>query len=309
MRLIALLTAVLGVALPVCATRALAGTGHKITVVARITPEEGLIADAAMLNDSHLALLYPQAGRIADYTLDGQLYQHILRESGVDRRFRPTACAAFGPVGIAVFDEAAMQVFVISDDGNFQRGFELAYQGAQGAPATALSAVGDLACPDEQTIWATLPEKGVLARFDSAGKQKQLLDLATELPYLNGVYTRGSLLPDGSLFVLDYGQGAVIYRQSAEPQYHRLALGTPEWADAAPALQDMAVDEQGDVLIVSSIEDKPVLLLTPVENGYDLHTVDLQLPISAPRMACRYSRGRFILWLRDRPYVVVLELR
>lgn len=278
-------------------------------IVTRITPEEGSIADAALIDDGHLALLYPDAGHIADYTLDGQLYLHLFRESGMQRRFRPTACSAYSDAGLAVFDEAAQQVLFFNADGNIARGVDLAYPTGNGGTAIVLSTVGDLQLGTGDTIWVTLPERGVVATFNKDGQLKQQLDLATALAYPNGLYTRAQLLSDGSLFLLDYHQGAVIYRVQQEEHYHRLQLGVPDGLEAAPMVQDFAVDEHGNALIVTSLETKPVVLLTPAPDGYSLHTVDLKLPVSASRLACRYSRGRFILWTREKPYVLLLELR
>jgi hypothetical protein len=278
-------------------------------IIARIAPEDGGIADAALINDEHLALLYPEAGHIADYTLDGQLYQHLFRESGMQRRFRPTACCASGDNGLAVFDEAAQQVFFFDADGNIARGIDLAYPTGTGNAATVLSAIGDLQIGAGDSLWVTLPERGVLATFRKDGQLKAQMDLAAALPYANGLYTRAQVLSDGSLFVLDYHQGAVIYRNKQEEHYHRLQLGVPDGLEAAPMVQDFAVDDQGNVLIVTNLEAKPVILLTPAADGYSLHTVDLKLPVAPARLACRYSRGRFILWTREKPYVLLLELR
>src|SRR5690606_26405754 len=61
-------------------------------IVARFVPEAGQIADAAILGTDHIALLYPQDGRIADYSMEGRLMQHIIREGGAELEFLPTAC-------------------------------------------------------------------------------------------------------------------------------------------------------------------------------------------------------------------------
>jgi hypothetical protein len=277
-------------------------------IVARITPEAGDIADAAMIGTDHVALLFPDAGHIADYTLDGQLYQHLYRESGMQHRFRPTACTAVDKNGLAVFDEAARQVFIFGPDGNAGSGIDLAYPTGSAGKALVLSTVGDIMPGANGALWAMLPERGVLACFDKNGRYQQKLDLAAALPYPNAVYTRTQLLPDGSLFVLDYHQGAVIYREQQEQHFHRLQLGVPEGLEAAPMVQDFAVDEHGNALVVTNIEGKPVVLLSHEDNGYNLHTVDLKLPVAAGRLACRYSRGKFILWLKEKPFVILLEL-
>lgn len=278
-------------------------------IIARITPEAGDIADAAMLGKDHVALLFPDAGHIADYTLDGKLYQHLYRESGMEQRFRPTACAAYEHTSLAVFDEAAKQVFIFGPDGNAGNGIDLAYPTGDAGKALALSTVGDLIPGANSTLWAMLPERGVLACFDKDGSFKQQLDFKTTLPYANAVYTRAQLLPDSSLFLLDYHQGALIYREQQEQHFHRLQLGVPEGLEAAPMVQDFAVDEQGNALVLTNIEGKPVVLLSREDNGYNLHAVDLKLPVAAGRLACRYSRGKFILWLKEKPFVMLLELR
>ena len=49
--------------------------------------------------------------------------------------------------------------------------------------------------------------------------------------------------------------------------------------------------------------------LAPGDVGYQSHALRLSLPLDNPRLACRYSGGKFIVWLRDHPLVVVLEVR
>jgi len=285
-----------------------AAVGQTLTVVARLTPEAGRIVDAAMISDTHLALLYPDAGQIADYTLDGKLYQHILREGGRELAFRPTACCAREREGLLVFDEAAHKLFTIAGDGNFERGIDLAYPQESGGPL-ALAAVGDIALGPEGVIDAMLPDRGVLASFDGDGKLTTRLNLLSALPYPQAVYARAQPLADGSLFVLDYNQGAVIYRRGAAGQFRRLTLEHPAGIDAAPLLQDFAVDEGGNVLLATADPAAPLVLLRPGKKGYTSHHVKIELPRAPQRFSTRYSRGRFILWLRETPSVIVLELR
>lgn len=277
-----------------------------LRIVARLAPEPGRIVDAALLNDEHLLLLYPDQGRIADYTLDGELHQHILREGGRELRFRPSACAVAPDGNLLVFDEAAHKVFFIGPDGNISRGIDLAYPGEDGA-LLALSRVGDLTLGTSSVIWASLPEQGVLAGFDYDGNHVTSLNLAGMLPYDPAVYTRTQMLSDGSLFVLEYHQGAVLYRRGSEGSFRRLRLAAADGEVAAPVLQDFAVDEAARVLLVTHSEDAPLAMLIPAEDGYRSHPVDLDLPGGHRRLACRRSAGMFIVWTRDKPEVIVLQ--
>jgi hypothetical protein len=277
-----------------------------LRVVGRFTPEAGDIVDAAVLPGGHLMLLYPEAARIADYSFDGQLNQHIIRESGEESRFRPLACTVNPDGRLLVFDEAAHKVFFIGADGNITKGVDLAYPAEGGA--LALSRVGDLAAGAGQVIWATLPERGVLAAFDYDGNHVVSLELAAMLPYQPALYTRGQVLSDGSIYVLEYHQGAVLYRRGAQGAYHRLRLSEPQDGVVVPALQDFAVDDSGNVLLVTHSDSTPLQLLTPGPNGYQAHPVNLDLPSGRRRLACRWSGGMFILWTRDEPEVTVLQL-
>jgi hypothetical protein len=294
----------LGLLLLLAAAPAVAQT---LRIVSRFTPEAGRIVDAAVLPGEHLLLLYPDSGRIADYNFAGELNQHIIREGGEERRFRPLACAATDDDILLVFDEAAHKVFFTGADGNIFKGIDLAYP-AGGGSLVALSRVGDLAAGRGNVIWATLPERGMLAAFDYDGNFVMNIELAAMLPYQPAVYTRGQVLPDGSIYVLEYHQGAVLYRRGIEGAYHRLRLGTPEGAVEVPALQDFAVDDQGNVLLVTHSDAQPLQLLTAGDTGYQAHPVNLDLPSGQRRLACRWSGGMFILWTRDNPEVTVLKL-
>lgn len=278
-----------------------------LRIVTRFAPEDGRIVDAALLAGEHLMLLYPDAGRIADYTLAGELQQHIVREGGEERRFRPSACIARRTDELLVFDEAAHKVFFIGVDGNISKGIDLAYPVAGGS-LLALSRVGDLALGASDVIWATLPEYGVLAGFDFAGNHAFNIDLAALLPYDPAVYTRAQVLPDGSIYILEYHQGAVLYRLGTQGPYRRLRLEAHQEQYVAPALQDFAVDNSGNVLLVTHSDETPLQLLTPGESGYQAHPVSLSLPSGQKRLACRWSGGMFILWTRDEPELIVLKL-
>ena len=293
-----------------CAVCLLAGTVYAqtatpIRVSARFTPETGRISDVAILGD-YLILAYPDAGRLAQYTLAGELVKHIKREGGAARRFRPTACLSRGDT-LLVFDEAEHKLFTVQADGNFTKGVDLAYPSGEHGALIALSRIGGLTAPSQGPLWVLLPERGVLATFDSAGTYQQAIDLAAQLPYPAAVYSRAVILSDGSLFALDYHQGAVLYRRGNAGAFKRLRLGSPEGLDAAPVLQDFAVDEYARVLLATHDAQAPLVFLTPAENAYHSHLVELNLPADA-RLACRASQGKVVVWQRDQPLVVVLEL-
>jgi hypothetical protein len=284
-----------------------AAAEQQVRIVARFVPQEGLIADAALGGDGHLFLLYPDAGQIADYTYDGKLYQHIIREGGRQNRFRPTCCLAASANELLVFDEADHKLFYITADGNFKQGIDLAYpSGADGA-LLALSRIGDLALTPQQHILALLPERGVLAEFDRQGTHQSDFNLLASLPYPQAVYTRAQELQDGSLFILDYHQGAVLYRRQ-QGDFRRLMLNPPQDAEAVPGVQDFAADEQGNVLLLLSDKNQP-LLLDSSKDGYHSHELNLRLPADSAPLACRQSRGKYIVWSRRVPYVCVLEVR
>jgi len=273
-----------------------AAQAQSAQMVAQLTPEAGLIADAALLGGDHLVLLYPELGHIADYTLDGTLHQHIVREGGVERRFRPTACIANGADSLLVFDEAAHKVFFIGADGNITRGIDLAYPDETGT-LLALSRVGDIAVSGSDVLWAMLPERATLAGFDLSGNHVISLNLGDLLPYSPATYTRAQLLDDGSLYFLDYYQGAVLYRRGITGAFRRLRLEGPDGADAA-----------GNVLVATHDADAPLVLLTPGAEGYQSHNVELSLPNGVPKLACRCSGGKFIVWTRDETVVFIIEI-
>ena len=281
---------------------------QSVQVLARFTPEAGRLVDAALISDGHVALCYPDAGRVADYTYDGKLYQHIVREGGEALRFRPTACAARGSAGLLVFDEAEHKLFTIGADGNIESGVDLAYS-AGGGQALALASVGDLSRAADGTLFALLPQRNVLAGFDPAGRMTSSIDLGKALPYASAVYSRTQLLPDGSLFVLDFHQGGVVYRRGAEGPYRRISLGTPAGLSAAPQVQDFAADDSGNVMLATYNPEAPLMLLTPGAQGYGGHAVDLQLIRAPHRISLRYSRGTFILWIREKPSVILFRLQ
>lgn len=302
--LAAALLALCGVCLVLHSAQAAPAEKQSVKVLARFSPQVGMIADAAMADDGHLFLLYPELGQIADYTLDGKLYQHIVRESGAQSRFRPTACTLAGDK-VLLFDEADHKVFYMNPDGNISRGIDLAYPAAEGA--LALSRIGDLTYGTDRLIYALLPERGVLASFDGEGQHVGDLDLATLLPYPQALYTRAQLLADGSLFVLDYLQGAVMYRHGAAGEFHRLRLGEQDATVAAPQVQDFAAAESGNLLVATYSESAPLVLLDFTGGNYHSHTLEIKLPVGGTRLACRASRGKYIVWSRDRPFVMVLQ--
>ena len=299
------LTVFIAVALLLAPYLALAQT---VKVLARITPQDGHISDAAVLDNSHLVLLYPEAGQIADYSLDGKLYQHIVREAGAESRFTPTFCAVAPDGKLLVFDETAHKLFTITEDGNIVSGVDLAYPASE-SDVLALSRIGGLSVDAAGLVWVVLPERGVLAGFDIEGTYQASVDLAGLLPYSGAVYTRAQWLKDGSLYALDYHQGAVLYRSAGETHFHLVKMQSPAGLDAAPLAQDFAVDDAGNILFITSAEGPQLLLLTPGKQGYESHAVEIKLPTGAKRLACCHSQGRFIVWSRDKPLVCVLELR
>ena len=278
-----------------------------LRVVARLDSEPGTIVDVAASEDDHIFLLCPGEGRVSDYTLAGELYQHIVREGGQERLFLPTACDWSQDGDLLVFDEAAHKVFFVGADGNIFRGIDLAFPSSDGS-LLALSRIGDLSVGSSNTIWVTIGDGSILAGFDFQGNHVISLDLAALLPYQNAVYTRPQVLSDGSLYILDYHQGAVIYRRGPNGSFRRIALEQPTGVEAVPAIQDFAVDETGNVLVASYDLDAPLLLLTPGDGGYQSHTVDINLADGGNRFAVRYSGGKFIVWEKDQNKLVLLEL-
>ncbi len=305
----------------------LASAAVKVNIEARFKPEAGFIADAAIMGNGHIGLAYPDAGHICEYTPDGHLYKHLVREAGVDLPFRPSVCIAGPGDDILVYDESEQAVFEVEPDGNFSKGLTLAYAEA-GGKTVALSKVGDLAWRPEirngQPIstskgyltWAMLPERGEFAAFNGKGKQVSVMSLSHLLPYEDAMYTRAQWGPDGALFVLDYAQGAVLYQRGGGKDFRRIRVIQPPKAtaggefsiSAAPTLQDFAVDEEGNIVAATTDEKKALMLLTPGNKGYDSRRIDLKLD-QPGRLAVRYSRGRFIVWQRDAPEVLVLRLQ
>jgi hypothetical protein len=296
----------------------------RVNIEAKFTPVTGVISDATLLSSGRVGLCYPDAGFFAEYTLDGRLFQHTVREAGIELPFRPVCCAAGPADDVLIFDEAEGKLFEVEPDGNFNEGVKLAFKVPGSANSIALPTVGDIcwqakvvnnvALPPSKgyLVWAMLPERGELACFNSAGAQISAMAFNSLLPYEDAIYTRAQFAADGSLFVMDYLQGAVIYRRGGESQFRRLRpvpLDKASGAEAAPQLQDFAVDSAGIILAASTDSAKPLLLLTPGKQGYDSRKVDLGLPKGEHRIGVRYGRGKFIVWLRDTPLVCVLRLQ
>lgn len=288
-------------------TAAMPAQAMEVNIAARFTAELGMIADAALLGDGNLALLYAEEGRIAKYSFSGELAHHIVHEGGAGRLFKPTACLAEADGGLLVFDEAAQRVYAVAEDGNIGRSFELAYPVGAGS-SIALSRVSNLATGPLGNLWVMLTAQGKFASFDRSGRFVEEHDLSSLLPYDPAIYTRASLLPDGSLFVLEYSQGAILYSRPGTSQFNRIRIDKAEGVDHAPVLQDFAVDSSGIILAATYDTSRPLVLLTPATSGYTAHSLALELPVSTPRLACRQSKGKFIVWLRDTAEVVVLDI-
>jgi hypothetical protein len=307
-------------------------TAAQLSVVQTVKAAPGLISDAALQSDGVLYLCYPEAGRIAQYGPDGKLLQDIIREAGIAKRFRPTTCVltsgaklpsgnavanalhqargqtpSSGGQALQVFDEAEHQVWLIGSDGNTASGIDLAYPSPGGA--LALSRIGQLLRGTDGLLWALLPDRGALCSFDGKGNLQQQLDLNKLLPYPAAAYSRAQFLDDGSLYVLDYNQGAVLYRRGTDAAFRRLAVDKTAGLDGAPAVQDFAADEQGNVLLLTAADSQPALLLTPSAKGYVTHALRLPLGRGPQRLGCRYQSGRFIIWNRDSGVVLLCELQ
>ena len=281
--------------------------GVELKIVARFLPEEGNISDAALLDNGHLALLYPEAGRIADYHLNGMLNQHVVREGGVESRFRPV-CGVAGPSNMLyVFDEATASVYTIGTDGNIHRGVNLSYP-LDGGGSTVLSRIGDLWVDSAGGLWAVLPERGILAAFRRDGSFLSQTDLRARISEPQAAFSRIQFGGDNSLYTLDYHQGAVYRFLPGTEQARRIVVEEVPGVDALPTVQDFAADPGGRLLITTYIEQRPVLLLLPAGDRYRLHPISLDLPEGAGRLACRYSGGKFIVWSRETPFVIVLQL-
>jgi hypothetical protein len=291
----------------------LASTGAvaapKVKVVASFQPEGGRIADAAIFGRGHIALLYSEAGRIADYTSDGRLQQHIVREAGIEALFRPTACFARGDGSLMVFDEVAHQVFNIASDGNIGSGVNLAYSEATGEAPLALARVGDLLDAGSGQLWAMLPDRGALARFSRSGDLLERQLLADDLPYQPAQLTRPQFDLSGTLYVLDYAQGSILYRRAGEKGFRRIKLTDAGELDAFPGIQDYAASPDGVLLAATYDPQKPLLVLAPDGQGYKAHPLKLKLPAGPNQIALRYSGGKYILWTRDATQVTLLELQ
>jgi hypothetical protein len=281
-------------------------TAQSVSIIARFAPEAGNVTDALLLDNGLLALFYPDSGRIAEYTLDGQLHHHVVHEGGATRVFKPACGIAPSGDAMLVFDAASLNLYQVELDGNIGKAVKLAYPAGSGA--IALSQLSGLSLDAQGRLWAMLTAEGKLAGFDSNGKFAQELDLSALLPYTPACYTRSAWLPDGTLFLLDYSQGAILYRKPGEQSFRRVRLDAPEGVDAAPVLQDFAVDSSGNLLAVTTASSQPVMLLTPSAAGYTAHRLNVPLPVGSNRLACRWSNGRFIVWLRDQPLICVLEL-
>jgi hypothetical protein len=289
-----------------CWLAAVPAAGQAVSIIARFAPEAGNITDAVLLDNGHLALFYPDSGRIAEYSLDGTLHHHIVHEGGTQRVFTPVCGLAPSGANMLVFDAASLNLYRVELDGNIGKAVKLAYPAASGA--IALSQLSGLSLDAQGRLWAMLTAEGKLAGFDRNGIFTEELDLTTLLPYTPACYTRSAWLPDGTLFLLDYSQGAILYRNPGEQAFRRVRLDAPEGVDAAPVLQDFAVDDRGHILAVTTASSQPVMLLTPSSAGYTAHRLNVPLPTGSNRLACRWSNGRFIVWLRDQPLVCILEL-
>jgi hypothetical protein len=290
-----------------------AAAASRLRVIRSIKAQPGLISDAALQANGVLYLCYPEAGHIAQYGTDGRLLQEIIREAGRSKPFRPTtAVVTASPKAsggsseaLQVFDEAAHQVWLIGSDGNTASGIDLAYPSPGGA--LALSRIGQLLVGNDRLLWALLPDRARLCSFDRKGKLQQQLDLTELLPYPNAAYGRAQFLGDGSLFVLDYNQGAVLYRRGSSGTFRRLAVDKQPGLEGAPTAQDFAVDEQGTVLLLTTADTQPAILLTPSDKGYVSHNLRLNLPAGPQRLGCRYAAGQFIIWNRDSGVVLLCE--
>lgn len=300
----------LSIILMVClAALTLPALAVEVRTLVRFNAEPGLISDAAILGNGNIALLYPEAGRIASYSPGGRLSQHIIREAGIEQPFRPSACCIDSEGYLLVFDEAEHQLFRIASDGNIGSGVNLAYAPSPSEPALAVARLGGL-FPVAKGVWALLYDKGVLARFARDGSLEERIDLASALGRGDLQPARAQEGPPGSLFLMDYSQGSILYRLAATEAFRRISLPF-EAGDGAilPWLQDFAVDASGRILAATSSSKSPLLLLLPQRDGYRAHPLKLSLPQNENRIAVRCSAGKYILWTRDHPYVAVLELR
>ncbi|MDQ3023362.1 MAG: hypothetical protein M3R04_03090 [bacterium] len=320
-RPIALIAAVAGL---LCAYIAYAATG--LRTEARFTPAKGLVSDAALLGNGHVVLAYPDEGVLADYAPEGKLTRHVIREGGLGVPFKPTMVCAGAKDGLLVFDEEEHHVFRVDPDGNFSKGIDLAVPEGTSTPIAA-ARIGGLSLTDDGSMWAMLSDRMQFAHFDGRGKLLGSLDLDRLLPY-NGTYVRGQVTSDGTVYVLDYSQGAVLYRPPAvgsgavpalskgqRPEaaatkpapFRRVRLSEKDSAfDAAPTVQDFAVLDDGTMLVATTDARRPLLLLSKTGKGRSARPVSLQLG-GATRLSIRASRGKFIVWAGDASVVFVLS--
>jgi hypothetical protein len=280
----------------------------QVRTATRFNAEPGVISDAAILGNGNLALLYPEAGRIASYSPQGKLGIHIIREAGVSVPFRPTACCIDGDGYLLVFDESERQLFRIASDGNIGTGVNLCYAARPADPPLALARVGGL-IPAPSGVWAVLSDKAALARFSRDGTMTEAVDLrsALQLEPLTAVRVQQS--KPGSLYLLNYEQGTIHYRGNAYEEFRRIIVPLDKEQDAlTPWVQDFAVDDQGRILVATASASRPLMLLLPEKSGYRAHPLKLALPPGEHRIAVRWCAGKYIMWTRDNPIVVVLEL-
>lgn len=276
-------------------------------VVAQFSPAETDIADACLLPNNHIALVLAGQGMIADYLPDGTLFQHIVREGGAAQNFRPTACSLGWDGQLYVFDEATHNVFTILPDGNIEGSFKLKLT-LSPSESTAVSAVGDLHCSPQHIVWALLTDKSLMAGFNEDGEMVQRIDLEKSLPYSNAAFSESAVTADGTIYVLDYHQGAILRKAPDNRVYQRIAPFAVKGLDSAPLVQDFAVDDNHNMIVVSNTAQQQLTILTPSGNGYAAHMLSLDFPQDS-RISCTYSAGKFILWTRDEPFVAVMELR
>lgn len=273
--------------------------------VATRNVDKGRISDVCASPNGLLYVCFPDGGYVAQYAKDGKLLQLIRREAGVEREFRPASCFVGDKEQLYVFDEASREVLVIGSDGNQNASFPLAYP--VNGQALALSRVGHL-LPGADGLWALLPDRSELARFDRRGTLKESLALGKELPYPAASYSRAQRLDDGTLLLLDHNQGAVLYRAPGATGYRRLGLEKPSGVEGLPALQDFAADSAGRILLLTAGELGAVLL-TRGGGGYQSSNVQLPPALNGKRLACRPCGRGFAVWARDGGIVWLCEAR
>jgi hypothetical protein len=290
----------------------------ELRTVARFAPGKGLISDAALLSGGNIVLAYPEEGYLADYSPAGKLLRHIVREGGIEVPFRPTVVVAQDKEGLIVFDEAEHHVFRVAEDGNFSKGIDLGIDGGADSlvregrqtgvsapPPIAAARIGGLSLMGDGALWTLLPDRGLLAKFDGKGRQTAGIDLADMLGS-GKLFARGQVTRDGTLYVLDYLSGAILYKPAGQTAFRRIRVSDdPRGFDGIPAVQDFAVLDDGTLLVATTDARRPLLLLTKLGAGRSARPVSLQLPGS--RLNVRASRGSFIVWASDQPQVFVLS--